>query len=147
MTGPFPGLAPALADLGAVAEVGLATLLILGALLVRRGHIRAHKQLQSAVVLGNLPIAIGWMVPRYLAQVLPGLPGEIAEPFYLLPTLMLVVGAAAEGLGLFILLVAGTAVVPERWRFRDYKRWMRSELVLWWAVVALGLGTYLTWYG
>lgn len=124
----------------------MAVLLLAGAFVVRTGRVRFHKYLQSAIVLVNLPIVLVWMVPRFVADILPGLPGEIAEPYYLVPTLMLVVGAAAQALGLYILLVAGTNIVPTRLRFRRYKLWMRTELLLWWAVVGLGLATYFVWY-
>ena len=112
----------------------------------RSGRIRVHMYLQSSMVLLNVPIVLIWMVPRYVSDILPGLPGEIAEPFYLVPTVMLIVGAAAEALGIYIILVAATNWVPERYRFRSYKRWMRTELVLWWSVVGAGLSTYAVWY-
>ena len=124
----------------------MAVLLLAGAFVVRTGRVRFHKYLQSAIVLVNLPIVLVWMVPRFVADILPGLPGEIAEPYYLVPTLMLLVGAAAQALGLYILLVAGTNLVPARLRFRRYKLWMRTELLLWWSVVGLGLATYFVWY-
>lgn len=135
-----------LGALGAVFEIAVGGLLVLGMFLVRRGKIRAHMVVQSSMVLVNIPFVIVMMVPLYLEYVLPDLPGEIAQASYLFPTIMLVTGAAAEVLGVYILLVAGTNVVPERWRFRNFKRWMRTELVLWWAVIALGLATYYVWY-
>ena len=55
---------------------------------------------------------------------------------------MLFAGATAELLGVYIILVAGTNWVPARFRFRRYKLWMRTELVLWWGVVIAGLTTY-----
>ncbi len=124
----------------------MACFLLVGASAVRRGRVRLHRALQSTIVLANLPVVLLWMAPQYLARILPYLPGEIAEPAYLLPTVMLVVGGIAEGLGIYILLVAGTNWIPERYRFRRYKAWMRSELVLWWSVVLLGLATYLVTY-
>jgi hypothetical protein len=33
-------------------------------------------------------------------------------------------------MGLYILLVAGTSVLPERFRIANYKLWMRTVLVL-----------------
>ena len=75
-----------------------------------------------------------------------GIPHDIGQQFYWVPTLMLVAGIAAEALGVFILLVAGTNWIPERLRFRRYKLWMRSELLLWWLVVLLGISTYYVWY-
>jgi uncharacterized membrane protein YozB (DUF420 family) len=138
--------APMGADLAAYAEIGLGILLIVGWVLVRRGHVRAHALLQSTIVLVNIPIVLVWMVPEYMENVVPGLSQDIWQPFALYPTLMLIAGVAAEALGVYILLVAGTNFVPERLRFRRYKLWMRSLLGLWWAVLALGLATYATWY-
>jgi len=87
-----------------------------------------------------------WMLPAYLTNVWPSLPGELAQPFYLFPTLMLIVGALVEALGIYVLLVAGTNLVPERLRFRRYKLWMRTVVVLWWTVLLAGIATYYVWY-
>ncbi len=138
--------APLTSDLIVPFEIGVAVLLVVGALLVRRGHIRAHMVVQTTMVLVNIPVVLIWMVPQYLAYVLPDLPGEIGEAAYLVPTVMLVAGAAAEVLGMYVVLVAGTNLVPERYRFRRYKLWMRTELVLWWSVILFGLLTYYSWY-
>jgi hypothetical protein len=56
-------------------------------------------------------------------------------------------GIAAGLLGLFIALLAGTKVVPEKLRFHNWKRWMRVEIVLWWIVFVSGVATYSVWYG
>ena len=138
--------APLGAETAAVAEIVLGALLVVGAVLVWRGHVRAHAALQSAIVLVNLPIVLYAMVPSYLEYVAPGVPGDLSQPFYLYPTLMLVAGAAAELLGIYVLLVAGTNLLPERLRFRRYKLVMRGLLVLWWSVLGLGLATFVTWY-
>ncbi|MCI4349948.1 MAG: hypothetical protein L3K15_00300 [Thermoplasmata archaeon] len=137
---------PPYSDIVLVFEFAVAGLLVVGAFLAHRGHIRAHMYLQSSMVLVNIPVILAWMVPEYLAYVLPGLPGEIAKPFYWVPTVMLVAGAAAEALGIYIMLVAGTTLIPEKYRFRRYKRWMRTELILWWAVLLVGVSTYYVWY-
>jgi uncharacterized membrane protein YozB (DUF420 family) len=132
-------------DAVVVVELLIATLLIVGMLIVRRGHVRAHMYLQSSMVLVNIPIVLSWMVPQYLALVAPDT-SEILEPTYLVPTLMLAAGIVAELLGIYIILVAGTNLVPERFRFRRYKLVMRTELALWWTVVLAGLTTYYLWY-
>ena len=134
------------ADIVLGAEIGIGVALVVGMLLVRRGHVRWHALLQSSLVLVNLPIVLIWMVPSYLANILPDLAEEGLQPYYLVPTLMLMVGALAEGLGIFVLLVAGTNIVPERLRFRRYKLWMRTVLILWWSVLLLGVSTYYVWY-
>jgi hypothetical protein len=47
-------------------------------------------------------------------------------------------GTLAEALGLYVLLVAGTNILPRSWRFQRWKLWMRIELALWWVVFAVG---------
>lgn len=146
MSSLFGSDVPLAAVVVAIVEVAMAVVLLAGMFVVRRGHVRLHRYLQSSVVLLNIPIVAVWMVPRYVSYVLPDIPSELAGAFYLLPTLGLVVGAVAEALGVYIILVAATTWVPERFRFRRYKVWMRTELVLWWLVVVIGLGIYASWY-
>jgi uncharacterized membrane protein YozB (DUF420 family) len=146
MGGFFPSDSPVTSDLVLLVEVAIALLLLVGMFVIRAGHVRAHKYLQSSMVLVNIPIVLTWMVPQYLTYVLPGLPGEIGEQFYFVPTVMLILGAAAEALGVYIVLVAGTDWLPDRWRFRNYKVWMRTELALWWGVILFGFTTYYVWY-
>ena len=52
----------------------------------------------------------------------------------------------AELLGLYVLLVAGTNILPPSWRFTRWKLWMRIELILWWLVIFMGILTYYVWY-
>ncbi len=146
MAAVFGTSAPVVADVVALAEVALGAGLIVGTLLVRRGHRRFHQYLQSAIVLVNLPLVLVWMLPSYLRNVLPGIAEGLSQPYYLLPTVMLVLGAIAEALGVYVILVAGTNLLPERLRFHRYRRWMRTVLALWWAVLLLGLLTYVVWY-
>ena len=127
-------------------ELAFAALLLVGMFLVRRGHVRWHAILQSTIVLGNVPIVAAWMLPQYLTSVWPGIPDELGQPFYLFPTLMLVAGAVVETLGVYVILVAGTNLLPERFRFRRYKLWMRTVLGLWWIVLLCGVSTYYFWF-
>jgi uncharacterized membrane protein YozB (DUF420 family) len=138
--------APSTSDLVFVFELAVGAVLILGTFLVRTGHVRAHMYVQSSMVLVNIPVVLVWMVPEYLKYVLPGLPGHIGQEFYWVPTIMLLAGVTAEVLGIYIILVAATSLLPERFRFRNYKLWMRSELVLWWLVLLTGVSTYYVWY-
>ncbi len=123
-------------------EVVLAIMLVVGWFLIRAGRVRAHRNLQSSIVLVNIPIVLYGMVPYYLQNVAPFLATQWTLPFVWVPTLMLIAGATAELLGVYIILVAGTDWIPARFRFRRYKLWMRTELVLWWGVVITGLTTY-----
>ncbi|HET9402211.1 MAG TPA: hypothetical protein VFO34_14800, partial [Candidatus Acidoferrales bacterium] len=71
---------------------------------------------------------------------------KIGRSFYALSTAHAVVGTLAELLGLFILVSAGTRLLPQQLRIKAYKPWMRTALALWWAVLLLGIATYLRWY-
>jgi hypothetical protein len=133
-------------DATLLVEIAFGLVLVVGLVAVRLGHVRLHMYLQSSVVLVNLPVVLYAMVPSYLQYVLPSVPADLAKPFYLWPTVMLFLGATAEALGVYILLVAGTNWLPERWRFRRYKLVMRTELALWWLVLLVGFTTYYVWY-
>lgn len=137
---------PLFSDVVALFEIAAGVLLVIGLFLVRSGRVRLHAYLQSTIVLVNLPVILLWMVPSYLRNVLPYLPAGLPTPYVWVPTLMLCVGAAAEALGVYVILVAGTNWVPERLRFRRYRLWMRTVLGLWWSVIVLGLLTYYVWY-
>jgi len=146
MSGLIPTASEAYATEVLVLELVIASLLVVGWVLVRLGHVRAHRAIQGSMVLVNIPVVLVAMLPYYEQYVLPGLPASLGKSFYLYPTIMLFAGAAAEVLGIYILLVAGTSLVPERFRFRRYKLWMRSELILWWVVVLAGIATYYAWW-
>jgi uncharacterized membrane protein YozB (DUF420 family) len=57
-----------------------------------------------------------------------------------------VLGIAAEILGLYIVIVAATNILPQWLRFNHWKLWMRTELMLWTIVLLSGLATYCAWY-
>jgi uncharacterized membrane protein YozB (DUF420 family) len=146
MSGWFPSDAPGLQDALAIVEVALAVMLVVGWILVRRGHVRAHRNLQSSIILVNIPIVLYGMVPYYLQNIAPYLATQGTMAYVWVPTAMLVAGVTAEVLGIYIILVAATDWVPERFRFRRYKLVMRTELILWWGVVITGLTTYWLFY-
>jgi hypothetical protein len=62
--------------------------------------------------------------------------------FYAVATIHSLVGGAAELLGLYIVMVVGTRILPHSLRFKDWKRWMRAELTLWSIVVLTVVRTY-----
>lgn len=142
----FASSAPLTSDLVLVFEIAVGLTLILGMFLVRRGHVRAHMYIQSSMVLVNIPVVLAWMVPPYVEYTLPGIPQQLGQTAYWLPTLMLVAGVVAEVLGIYIILVAATNWIPERFRFRRYKLVMRSELTLWWVVLLTGISTYYVFF-
>ena len=138
--------APFWSDFNLIAQITMGAALVVGMFLARSGHIRSHSVVQSAVLFLNLPLITIVMIPSFQTYVYTGLPSQLHQSFYLLPTLMAVAGTAAEALGIYIILVAGSHWIPEGLRFTRYKPWMRTELVLWWSVILLGLATYYVWY-
>lgn len=138
--------APRYADLVLLLEVGMGLALLAGAVIARRKRFRLHAWCQSSVVLLNSAIVILLMVPSYHAYVIPKIPAKLGKAYYALATVHAVLGSVTEIAGLYILLAAGTNIVPRRFRMTKYKLWMRSVLALWWLVLLLGLATYVRWY-
>ena len=138
--------APWTADVVLLLELALGTGLIAGAMLARAGRYRLHAVCQSVIVLLNLAVILLAMVPAFHRQVLPKLPGRLGRPFYAIATTHAALGGVAEIAGLYLLLAAGTKLLPEKWRITRYRSWMRTVLVLWWITLLLGLATYVRWY-
>jgi uncharacterized membrane protein YozB (DUF420 family) len=134
------------ADLNLIVQIVLGLALLTGAYLARIKRYRAHGICMSSVLLLNLVAIAGVMWPSFDTLVLPRLAGHLHKRYFEVALVHGVLGGAAELLGLYILLVAGTNVVPEAVRFRRWKLWMRVELLLWIAVLAGGIGTYIVWY-
>ncbi len=138
--------APPYADvvllLGIVMGVGL----LIGAVLARTQRFRLHAWCQSVIVLLNLAIIAMVMVPSFHDQVMPKIPARLGKAYYALATAHAALGSVAEIGGLYVLLSAGTKVLPPKFRITEYKVWMRCVLVLWWLALLLGLATYTRWY-
>jgi hypothetical protein len=138
--------APLYADLVLLFELAMGATLLMGAWLARIKRYRWHAWCQSVVVLLNLVVVLLVMVPSFRVRVAPKLPAKLGRAHYALATTHAALGSVAEIGGLYILLAAGTKLLPQRIRMTDYKLWMRSLLVLWWLVLLLGLATYARWY-
>jgi uncharacterized membrane protein YozB (DUF420 family) len=134
------------ADLNLTIQLIMGLALIGGAFLARAKRYAAHGVCMTAVLVLNLvPIAVV-MLPSFRQLVLPQLSGHLHKRYYAVAAVHGVLGCAVELLGLYILLIAGTNLLPEAWRFKRWKLWMRLELALWMAVLLSGIGTYIVWY-
>ena len=142
----FETAAPRAADLVLALEIAMGVALLAGARLARKGRFRQHAWCQSAIVLLNLAVVVLMMIPSFRVHVLPRIPAKLGKAYYALATTHGAVGTVTELAGLYILLSAGTSVLPEKLRITKYKMWMRTVLVLWWVVLLLGLATYARWY-
>lgn len=144
--GIFRTAAPFYADLVLLLELAMGLALLGGALLARSGKFRAHAWLQSFVVLLNAVVITLGMLPSFRYQVAPKIPLKLGKMFFGLATAHAALGAVVEAAALYVLLAAGTTLLPERLRLTRYKSWMRAVLAGWWAVLLLGMATYARWY-
>jgi uncharacterized membrane protein YozB (DUF420 family) len=139
--------APLTSDLTLLIELGMGLALLVGTGFAWHKRYRAHAWCQSTVVLLNLLVIGLFMVPSFHSQVLPELPGRLGRSYFAIATAHGALGIVAELFACYILLVAGTKLLPPRLRFKRYKPWMRAALAFWWLVLILGLATYVRWYG
>jgi len=139
--------APLAADINLVVQGMMGVTLLIGAWFARRKRYRVHAVMQTTVLLLNLVMIATVMLPSTLQQVLPAFPGVFDRWYFAAPAVHGVLGILAEGLGIFIALVAGTKLVPEKLRFQNWKLWMRAALILWWVTLLSGVATYFVWYG
>lgn len=138
--------APWSSDATLIIELGMGVALLVGWTLARRGRYRAHAWCQSVVVLLN-PVAILLvMAPSFRRSFVPPIPAGLSNSYYVLAAAHAALGALSELFAVYILIVAGTNMLPKRLRFIRYRAWMRTALVLWWATLLLGLATYVRWY-
>ncbi len=119
------------ADLNLVVQIIMGAALIVGWFLAKRQRYRAHGICQTTVLLLNLLMIGLVMWPSFQQQVRPAVSKILHKWYYEAAAIHALLGIAAELLGLYIDIVAGTNVLPLWLRFKDWKLWMRTELVLW----------------
>jgi uncharacterized membrane protein YozB (DUF420 family) len=138
--------APFAADVNLVLQGMMAAALLVGAGFARRKRYRGHAVIQTTVLLLNVVMIATVMWPSTQSQVMRRFPHVFVKWYFAMPSIHAMLGTAAEVLGIFIALVAGTSLMPEWLRFRNWKQWMRVELALWWIVLLSGVATYYVWY-
>jgi uncharacterized membrane protein YozB (DUF420 family) len=138
--------APWSSDATLIIELGMGLALLAGARLARQKRYGAHARCQSVVVLLNLVAILLTMAPSFRQSFGPLTPAGLANSYYFLAAVHATLGTMAELLALYILLVAGTNMLPKRLRFIRYRPWMRAALVSWWTTLLFGLATYVRWY-
>ena len=138
--------APLAADVILLLEIAMGAGLLVGAWLARTKRYRQHAWCQSAVVILNLALIALTMAPSFRSHVLPRIPAKLSRPYFALATAHGVLGSITEFAALYLLLAAGTRLLPVSMRITRYKFWMRTVLALWWLVLLLGFATYGRWY-
>ena len=134
------------ADLNLVVQFIMGAALIAGAVLAKCKRYRAHGICQTTVLLLNLLMIRLVMGPSFYQQVVPRMSKAFHKWYFEVALVHGALGIAAEILGLYIVIVAGTNILPQWLRFNHWKLWMRAEMVLWAVVLLGGLATYCAWY-
>jgi len=138
--------APFYVDLALLLELAMGLALLVGSFLARLRKFRPHAWCQSTIVLLNAVVIALVMLPSFDRQVLPRIPLKLGKSYYAMATIHAALGAIVECAAVYILLAAGTTLLPDRLRLTRYKLWMRAVLVGWWVVLLLGVATYMRWY-
>ena len=118
-------------------ELAMAIGLLAGAGLARLRRFTAHGWLQGTIVTANVLIIAVVMIPAFYR--------DFGATRVVL--VHAIAGSIAELLGLYVVLSAGLGWLPARFRFQNYKPWMRLTLATWLVAVGLGAWTYQTLNG
>jgi uncharacterized membrane protein YozB (DUF420 family) len=106
-----------------------------------------HKPIMTAIMLVNWVLIGFLMVASYAQGVLPNLPSRLSDPVYVLPTLHLIIGGAAQIVATYLVIrMWFERQLPDWFKVANIKGYMRFTLAGWLIAALLGVGIYLTWY-
>src|SRR3989441_10328166 len=100
------------ADANLIVQAAMGAALLAGTYLARRRSYTAHGICQTTVMLLNLVMIALVMWPSFQRQVTPALPAHLGDRYYAVGTAPPALGIAAEMLGVYIVVVAGTDILP-----------------------------------
>jgi uncharacterized membrane protein YozB (DUF420 family) len=129
------------ADLNLLIQITLGLLLLAGLLLARRSRYAMHGACQSLALVATLVMTAIWMRPAYHNNYGSTI-FKLGNRVNVAAAAHVVVGSLALLLGIYVVLVAGTPLVPQALRFSNYKAWMRTLISVWWLALLLGVLTY-----
>jgi uncharacterized membrane protein YozB (DUF420 family) len=131
------------ADLNLIAQVVLLLVLVAGILRAKKHDYTSHHGWMTAVVLANAALIVAIMNPSFFRALPLALVDAAIKPKMVLPHF--VVGVLAELTGLYA--VIGVKMdLPDTWRVRNTKRFMRITAVLWTIALVGGIVLYVVWY-
>ncbi len=106
-----------------------------------------HKPVMTAIMLINWVLIGFLMIASYVQGVLPELPSRFSDPVYVLPTLHLIIGGAAQIMATYLVIrMWFERQLPAWFKVANIKRYMRFTLAGWLIAALLGVGIYVTWY-
>ncbi len=127
-------------DVSLVGSIIVAIAFTIGAYLAMKGLYTAHRWVQTGAAVANLALVFGVMIPSLLAVT----PDENltlpAAAFVAMPAHE-IIGTVALVFGMYVVLV-GNEWIPQRWRFANYKRFMRIAFALYLVATVVGVAVY-----
>jgi hypothetical protein len=105
-----------------------------------------HAVLQSTVVLLNLGLILRIMLPSFRRQLSFSFPISWKDLPVTIVLLHAFIGTSAWFRAFYVVLVAGTPLIPRKLRFSNYRRWMWTVFLMWWAAFLLGCRSYYLRY-
>jgi uncharacterized membrane protein YozB (DUF420 family) len=144
--GPVATTAPLGADVSLVLTLFAAVLFTIGWRLAVRGRYEAHRWVQTAAAALNAVVVFSWMIRSLVRNILPGIPAKLGEKTYAVATVHGLVGMIGLVLGVVVVL-RGNELVPQRLRFKDYKRFMRVSYALYMLGTLTGAILFVVAYG
>ena len=134
--------APLYSDVALVVILFTAVVFTVGWRLAVNKQFRAHRWTQTAAAILNTLVALAVMVPSFVVYILPGLPDKLREGTYGITTLHAIIGTLTLVFGVFVVLRAH-GFVPRRWRFKNYKLFMRTSYALYMLSTLIGVILYV----
>lgn len=137
--------APLRSDVTLILILITAALFTIGRRLALNKQFEAHRWVQTVTATLNAIVVLLAMVTVFVVYILPGIPGKLLQGSYGVTTVHGLVGAIGLILGIFIVL-RGNNLVPQSFRFKNYKLFMRTSYALYMFATLLGVVVYIMAY-
>ncbi len=133
------------ADLTLVLILTTAVMFNIGFYLARHKKFGAHRIVQTSAVILNTLVVLISMVTSYIIHILPGIPARLDQGDYAVTTIHAIIGATGLLFGVYVALV-GNKILPKRFRFQNYKPYMRLAYSLYMLATLGGVIVYIIVY-
>ncbi|MGQ9482215.1 hypothetical protein [Chloroflexus sp.] len=133
--------APFAQDISLIGSILVAIAFIIGAYLAVKGYYTAHRWVQTGAAGVNLALVFGVMIPSLL-NVSPDENLTLPAAAFVAMPAHEVIGTVAMVFGVYVVLV-GNEWLPQRWRFTNYKLFMRIAFGLYLAATIIGVAMYV----
>jgi uncharacterized membrane protein YozB (DUF420 family) len=139
--------APLHSDISLILILLSAILFTIGWRLAIRKKFKLHRWIQTSAAILNTIVVLMVMIPSFIIYILPGIPNKLLEGTYGVTTIHAFIGALSVLLGVFVVLRANKVkFVPKRWRFKNYKLFMRTSYILYMLATLVGVIVYVAVY-